>query len=111
MPEEEKFVRCTCGGEDSDGRMDVLHCPIHGQKPPLTVDQVLNAMGASENLADEVLQRLNAGMWDEWDCDILTGVFEHGFGAKELQIAAKAAPREANDQVTEGSAEERRDHN
>lgn len=22
--------RCTCGGEDSDGRGDVLRCPVHG---------------------------------------------------------------------------------
>lgn len=25
--------RCTCGGEDSDGRMDVLRCPVHGIGP------------------------------------------------------------------------------
>lgn len=24
--------QCTCGGEDSDGRMDVLRCPVHGPR-------------------------------------------------------------------------------
>lgn len=29
-PPQGKDHKCTCGGEDSDGRIDVLRCPVHG---------------------------------------------------------------------------------
>lgn len=51
---------------------------------------ILKAMSESDGLAEEVLGYLNDGMWDEWDCDLLTGITNHGFGGLELQLAAKS---------------------
>jgi hypothetical protein len=34
MAQEPSRAECTCGGDDSDGRMDVLNCAVHGQLPP-----------------------------------------------------------------------------
>lgn len=43
--------RCTCGGEDSDGRMDVLRCVVHGIGPhfdgpllPYTEEQIADML-------------------------------------------------------------------
>lgn len=55
----------------------------------LTVIQVLQAMAASDNLAENVLYYLNDGMWDEWDTDLPSGL-KQGFGGQELQLAAKS---------------------
>lgn len=52
--------------------------------------EVLKAFAEEPKLADDVLLYLNHGMWDEWDCDLLTGITEVGFGGPELQIAARS---------------------
>ena len=44
---------------------------------------------ASEDLADQVLARLDWGMMDEWDIGLADGLRE-GFGGTELQVAARA---------------------
>lgn len=58
----------------------------------LTREQIIEAFRQDGRLAWEVLLSLNVGFWDEWDCDVLSGVLVHGFGGPELQIAAKATP-------------------
>jgi len=34
MPHNGPYGACVCGGEDSDGRGDVLRCPVHGIGEP-----------------------------------------------------------------------------
>jgi hypothetical protein len=54
----------------------------------LTTLEVLVAMSESDTLAYEVLNSLNVGMFDEWDCELLTDFMKNGFGGPELRLAA-----------------------
>jgi hypothetical protein len=52
--------------------------------------EILEAMAADEKLAEKVIEYLDAGLWDEWDC----GLFTHAgadMGGVEFSIAAKSA--------------------
>lgn len=55
----------------------------------MTAQQVLEAMAKEVGLADLVLQYLNHGMLDEWDCSLEQGL-QNGFGGVELQLAARS---------------------
>ena len=46
-------------------------------------------MAKEVGLADLVLQYLNHGMTEEWDCTLPQGL-ENGFGGVELQLAARS---------------------
>jgi len=54
------------------------------------VIDVLEKFAEDDNLADEVLRYLNAGMWEEWDTSLPEGL-KMGFGGDELRIAARSA--------------------
>lgn len=49
--------------------------------------------GSGEAL-EKLLIAINVGMWEEWDCDLIRGVLLHGFGGKELELAARGAPKD-----------------
>lgn len=52
--------------------------------------QILSAFAEDGALVEEVLGYINHGMFDEWDCDLWSGVKDLGFGGDELAIASKA---------------------
>lgn len=56
----------------------------------MTAIQILTAMATdpTNTLAEEVLNYLNHGMHEEWDCTLAQGL--EMFGNEELRIAAKA---------------------
>jgi len=56
----------------------------------MTAIEILQAFASDGELADEVLDYLNQGMWDEWDTS-LGGALEHGLGPAEFAIAARTA--------------------
>ena len=64
--------------------------------------ELLEIAAEQPELIEEFLVALNSGFWDEWDCDLLTGVTIHGFGPPEIGLAAQAAPREVNVVSAEG---------
>lgn len=70
----------------------------------MTAKEILSAFASDGDLAEEVLVHLNMGMWDEWDCDLLTGALQFGFGPPELAIAAKTA---ASVNFTQGDPNDR----
>lgn len=55
----------------------------------MTARDVLEAMSQSDTLADEVVQALDAGMWNEWDCPLVDEIGGQ-FGGEELRLAAQA---------------------
>lgn len=59
----------------------------------MTREDIIEAFRQDGQLAEDVILALNIGFWDEWDCDLLSGMLHFGFGPVELQIAAKATPR------------------
>lgn len=59
-PMQRRYDNCTCGGEDSDGRGDVLRCPVHGIGPafdarpllPYTDDQIAGMLDQCKDQLD-----------------------------------------------------------
>lgn len=49
----------------------------------------LRLVAAEEGGVEELLQALDAGMYDEWDIGLVDGLTE-GFGGFELQLAARS---------------------
>lgn len=62
----------------------------------MTLPELLEIAQEDPELIEKLIIAINSGFWEEWDCDLLTGVTVHGFGPPEIGIAAKAAPREVN---------------
>jgi len=54
------------------------------------VNAILSAMARDGKVAEEVLNYLDLGMWDEWDAG-LDSRTEIGWGPDELAIAARTA--------------------
>jgi hypothetical protein len=54
----------------------------------MKTEEVLQAMAESPSLAQDVIDLLDYGMNDEWDCSLAYGIV-HGFGGVEFQIAAR----------------------
>jgi len=56
----------------------------------LTALEILNAFANDGELADKVLAYMSQGMWDEWDCPLISDTAAQ-FGADEYKIAARTA--------------------
>lgn len=53
--------------------------------------KALGLIASDPSVGEEVLEAWSAGFWEEWDCDLFSGVSELGFGGEELRLAAQAA--------------------
>lgn len=54
------------------------------------VTTVMAWLAEDKKRITEFFNRLDAGFWDEWDCDLMTGVQMFGFDSKETQLAMRA---------------------